>query len=1011
MSRTERLYQLERPPFSSREFHAKFTNLVGPVTLFEAEDDADVGNDNPEIERPLTPIEEAVKCPPLSFNAFAKLVRPRLLPREGIAGLSADDQQQLIEILMSELNDIWREVHRGPPDPFLTSQQNKELQRRLTIEIVVITQGLFAKYLNKAVKLNHRGVFSGPANLSRLKTQLASEASKCLNVSSLKRDLAADMKHPGDASTVSSKFSFSKPFQVGASSKQQYTALVTRQEEDKKGNKNLSRAEKQKLWLDHELTDLQKKMPHAELPASLHLTLPMNVTLTKKAQQDFDDSFSDEEIPVAGNMDEARYSYLLQRYASLPDLFSRDVVLEELGVLREDLQEHVKKRTQSETKLTDDVRFQECIVNETTGEKSRSEDNASQDLMRLLMPSRHAKTRESLQDEEENDDLPPLLQALARHSTTKKEKDQRREGRLVRDDESKSKDEDDDAASVTSKIHSTEASSVANDPTILDENITEFTGEEHPQPAVVSLRLPDKSVVRTSDVRVSNRVNKESLTLRKYSTVYNDLTGEIDAPTVKWLDRNLFIGEEIREVYEEITKTIGTNHLLFDEDAYVEKSPTTVDVTLSTSSTSLRKPRIERIINKKLKTGSPPPWGHDTAENWRNSPKFGGLGREDILQAKLKKGEDGTQGSKSYNSWLAWWRSTITTDDFLKYLSTQENDFMSLLFHLYDSDNEDDNDEDGDEARPDTVQMALMREREKKLAELRSLKSDFKPGVWNVNAVLLGGLGKEPEVDDNELLANINDASSTTSSRLALGVAAGLPASAGTSLYSLASVETRASQSQRLERSQGASLAAGEKIQASRSVSALAEMASTSEIGSLSAQDRLERIWTLLYMPDAQRLDMAIKYSAEPYSTKLLDSLVVWEIATEAVLERESLMTKIEDFERTASDPNRFFVKGTTGSSVERIRESRTRESFNKRMSKIESHVRRAVRDVRLQFDDTVTFQGRPYLEKMNRDRTEMFYWLQQERRQQALDRELVKMRELTLKTPDLPPIQAHAIL
>ncbi|KAK2559100.1 Coiled-coil domain-containing protein 87 [Acropora cervicornis] len=927
MSRTERLYQLERPPFSSREFHAKFTNLVGPVTLFEAEDDADVGNDNPEIERPLTPIEEAVKCPPLSFNAFAKLVRPRLLPREGIAGLSADDQQQLIEILMSELNDIWREVHRGPPDPFLTSQQNKELQRRLTIEIVVITQGLFAKYLNKAVKLNHRGVFSGPANLSRLKTQLASEASKCLNVSSLKRDLAADMKHPGDASTVSSKFSFSKPFQVGASSKQQYTALVTRQEEDKKGNKNLSRAEKQKLWLDHELTDLQKKMPHAELPASLHLTLPMNVTLTKKAQQDFDDSFSDEEIPVAGNMDEARYSYLLQRYASLPDLFSRDVVLEELGVLREDLQEHVKKRTQSETKLTDDVRFQECIVNETTGEKSRSEDNASQDLMRLLMPSRHAKTRESLQDEEENDDLPPLLQALARHSTTKKEKDQRREGRLVRDDESKSKDEDDDAASVTSKIHSTEASSVANDPTILDENITEFTGEEHPQPAVVSLRLPDKSVVRTSDVRVSNRVNKESLTLRKYSTVYNDLTGEIDAPTVKWLDRNLFIGEEIREVYEEITKTIGTNHLLFDE-------------------------------------------------------------------AKLKKGEDGTQGSKSYNSWLAWWRSTITTDDFLKYLSTQ-----------------DDNDEDGDEARPDTVQMALMREREKKLAELRSLKSDFKPGVWNVNAVLLGGLGKEPEVDDNELLANINDASSTTSSRLALGVAAGLPASAGTSLYSLASVETRASQSQRLERSQGASLAAGEKIQASRSVSALAEMASTSEIGSLSAQDRLERIWTLLYMPDAQRLDMAIKYSAEPYSTKLLDSLVVWEIATEAVLERESLMTKIEDFERTASDPNRFFVKGTTGSSVERIRESRTRESFNKRMSKIESHVRRAVRDVRLQFDDTVTFQGRPYLEKMNRDRTEMFYWLQQERRQQALDRELVKMRELTLKTPDLPPIQAHAIL
>ena len=39
-----------------------------------------------------------MKCPPLSFNAFAKLVRPRLLPREGIAGLSADDQQQLVRL-------------------------------------------------------------------------------------------------------------------------------------------------------------------------------------------------------------------------------------------------------------------------------------------------------------------------------------------------------------------------------------------------------------------------------------------------------------------------------------------------------------------------------------------------------------------------------------------------------------------------------------------------------------------------------------------------------------------------------------------------------------------------------------------------------------------------------------------------------------------------------------------------------------------------------------------------
>ncbi len=41
-----------------------------------------------------------------------------------------------------------------------------------------------------------------------------------------------------------------------------------------------------------------------------------------------------------------------------------------------------------------------------------------------------------------------------------------------------------------------------------------------------------------------------------------------------------------------------------------------------------------------------------------------------------------------------------------------------------------------------------------------------------------------------------------------------------------------------------------------------------------------------------------------------MQALTFWEIATEVILERESLMTKLEDFERTASDPNRFFAKG-----------------------------------------------------------------------------------------------------
>ena len=41
------------------------------------------------------------------------------------------------------------------------------------------------------------------------------------------------------------------------------------------------------------------------------------------------------------------------------------------------------------------------------------------------------------------------------------------------------------------------------------------------------ISFPIQSVVRASDVRVSNRVNKAAVTLNKYPTVYNDLTGEV----------------------------------------------------------------------------------------------------------------------------------------------------------------------------------------------------------------------------------------------------------------------------------------------------------------------------------------------------------------------------------------------------------------------------------------------------------------------------------------------------
>ncbi len=57
---------------------------------------------------------------------------------------------------------------------------------------------------------------------------------------------------------------------------------------------------------------------------------------------------------------------------------------------------------------------------------------------------------------------------------------------------------------------------------------------------------------------------------------------------------------------------------------------------------------------------------------------------------------------------------------------------------------------------------------------------------------------------------------------------------------------------------------------------------------------------------------------------------MVWEKVAELVLKRESLISQLETFERGASDPRRFFAKGSKRSSVTRLEEAKIRSSIYK---------------------------------------------------------------------------------
>lgn len=73
-----------------------------------------------------------------------------------------------------------------------------------------------------------------------------------------------------------------------------------------------------------------------------------------------------------------------------------------------------------------------------------------------------------------------------------------------------------------------------------------------------------KFPLRLSDIRVSTRVLRFNITVKTQSVLYNDITREIDTDMVQHLDRNLYIGGEVKEIYDELVKTLEADYLRFD---------------------------------------------------------------------------------------------------------------------------------------------------------------------------------------------------------------------------------------------------------------------------------------------------------------------------------------------------------------------------------------------------------------------------------------------------------------
>ncbi|XP_065911737.1 uncharacterized protein [Dysidea avara] len=1005
-------------------------SLFGPDSEDESSDESIQEDALGTITAPLS-ADEFIKETPKSLSELLDIVHSRIQCNSELKTVPNEEQQKFISILTGELTSQFRVIHHQIDDPFLDSIHNKELHRRIVVEIVSILDNLFSQYLSRAARLTQRkSLFSFAANMSRLRAQLAVETNTRINIPLIRRKILDDLR-----GSLRIRRHLKTPpvphYQLEGKLKE--TEIV---DENLDAFNALELGNRAGVISKNILSKARKSLNEA-----MAFSESRRESLAAQSLKMNDENISDQSSVGSGcEVEEVvdNWTPHISRSFSLPELW-QNYILDDVGQKRGP--QHITEK-EPVVKLWKIVKASSveslkdvCLIpfdssreeGKTTLLGEFTEEQFEQDLRQLL--ARHQDIHKRNTEDQGTELLSPLLQAHVHGINAKKSKKltEHKENMLKVKATDKSKEVTDKSTAkkeITSLpvaqplptlftqicpsptatteeysefLSSSQLSAVEPEPAAvmaaptgvhdkqLDYNsmihmvsfleqqvdemgysrddvppcfsepqtptatscdVIEVDHTHHPkhvQPAVVTSHLPNKEIVQTSDVRVSDRVPQQSLRLQSFKPLYNEISGEVTSKMVKEIDKNLRQSVEIQEVYEEILKSTPKDHLVFHKDRLVEPSiGEYTELSKVLASSTLKHRKNKRIVNGKLHRNIPPPWGSEGRKEWEENQSYSGPTPEDILG----KGFTGPVPPelapmlRAYNTWVTWWKSTVNADDYMKYVIKQENDYLGVVYHLYHSDdgNSEEEERKREEKKLQETKRKKFMEREKHLAKLTKKKYSYTAGQWNVNTVSMGGLGKDPDL------------------------------------------------SSELEQEPPAT-----------------DILTKEDLDSSSYQARLEVIWKKLAFPEHLKIDMAIKYCSSAHNVKRLSkALQIWEEASELIEHREKLLKRLEQFERNASDPARYFSNTDTAS---RLSECKQRSHLHKLVDEADKKTSKLVRLAQVEFNDIITYQGRSYQDKMQSDRTEMLYWLQQERRQVSL------MPTVQTLNISLPPLSISQVL
>ncbi|XP_058015737.1 coiled-coil domain-containing protein 87 [Ahaetulla prasina] len=848
------LYRLEDTGRWTQQLREQYRRILTPLSLFPTT----FSRVKPCLSgSSLGPPEEEEELPvPISLSALMHLVKVRLEPGPQEAQARPQHVRAFRDIILTQIKQAHKDLQHVLHDPAFSPDANRELYQHLLSYLGLVSQHLFRHYLGLMECCRLRRIFTDCANLIRFSAQLALDCSKFLNVVAVRQRLVWEMKRLAD-----------RPPDSPTKSSSPFGPMTTHSLGNRLGIticyfiryiRPRTLTEKEKIAQD--VKELEE-LPLLDMSKIKKLNLP-KARKTDFLQQMAVAAVAATPSPRGFSRNWSRPQIIpatstLLRCQSLPNMRVGKLLADELGI-------HLIPRRISPELLC------RCPESPEPGEV-KGPAALAEDLQRLVRASVSEKT--PWKGEQDDLDLPPLIKVL-----TWTRANENRQLQLQRMLKSLGEEE-----RFETKRRNTIIAAPAS----------------HPQAATVNVRIHDRMVVKTADLQVSERHYLENVTMDRSLPIYNHLLGEISPATMKMLDAKLSTGEDVKEIYKELMDTIPKEHLKFDQGSLIECPATILPRSSCFASSTLTKRKSEQIVNTELSQILPAgPFVPEEVVEASQAPN--------VSKKKL--------ASKEYASWLKWWKATFNIDEYLKYISNNTADYLPVIFHLY---NPEEDEKDGKEKdmqamlNEDEVKKQKVKRKQLKAAELQSQKELFHSGLWNVSSTWLEGL----------------EGSSTSDHRLE-------------DCHVL--------------------------------------------------QRRLERLWTVLHFSERERLDMAIKYSSNQYYLLLPDMLNSWEVAAQFIQDRELLLAEIEEFEQTASDPNRLFSK-ELGSFTNRMQESNIRSHLYSELEQYNFELRGILKHINDAFNDTVTFKGRPYQDKMERDIVEMLYWLQQERRAVVLSKAVEK--------------------